>query len=556
MEGDARGAESQILFLPNVKMQDGNLRDIAVVSAMNNDVWCFDANTSDDLWMAKLGIPINGSGEIDFHNINDHWGVLSTGVIDPETQRWYGVAVTSPDGDPRKGVHAVYSLNLKDGSLAQAPAIIPNGYDSVMRKQRSSLQLASLGGRQTIVFASGAVIEIGPTSAHGFIIAYDPAWNRITAMLDMASTGYSVGVWMSGGAPLIIGEDIVYTTGNGTFDGRGSWGNSAIKLRYRAPGSATANDGALTVMGNWTAYSDAGRVGMDPAKPTAHTEREAIAGMSLPTFERRQARNEGLVAQPHATNKASMSDEDFGSAPPAYDPETRTIYAGGKDGIVYPINADNMGNTQPPDLRNPLPNYAKLRAKPVWIGRTPGSPQMGNTAPQNVLDLNNEIEPDGKTHHLHHAIATCVIPGMGRVFAAGPENSNVELWRAKGDGSIEYLACSRDIASPNCAPPGGMTGWSLAFSTNGKPGGTLLWGIMPYGDANSSVTDGRLVVFDPENLGRFSDGRPQLNILWDSAQWNVRFKFNKFAPLVLPGNGRCYVPTYDGNIGHIVLGLA
>ena len=102
-------------------MVDGTVRDIAVVSTMNNLVWCYDANDSDILWVQKLAVPVNGGSSIDMHVINDHWGVLSTGIIDPDTHRWYGVAWTSPDGDPKKGMHHVHVLNLKDGSRAHEP---------------------------------------------------------------------------------------------------------------------------------------------------------------------------------------------------------------------------------------------------------------------------------------------------------------------------------------------------------------------------------------------------------------------------------------------------
>ena len=41
---------------------------------------------------------MKGNASIDMHQINDHWCNFSTGVIDPDTATWYGVAVTSPDG--------------------------------------------------------------------------------------------------------------------------------------------------------------------------------------------------------------------------------------------------------------------------------------------------------------------------------------------------------------------------------------------------------------------------------------------------------------------------
>lgn len=89
--GDKRGVEAQPLILPQVKTSKG-MRDVMVLVSMANQVRGVDARTGESIWSANLGTPINGSAAIDMHLVNDHWGVLSTGVIDPDTQRVYLVA--------------------------------------------------------------------------------------------------------------------------------------------------------------------------------------------------------------------------------------------------------------------------------------------------------------------------------------------------------------------------------------------------------------------------------------------------------------------------------
>jgi len=126
MEGDARGAEAQALILPSVQCDDGNLRDVILTASMNNTVWAYDYNTSDILWVKKLGIPVNGGSTIDMHVINDHWGILSTGVIDPDTKTWYGVAWESPDGTAANGAHFLHSLNIANGSRVHPPVPLAN----------------------------------------------------------------------------------------------------------------------------------------------------------------------------------------------------------------------------------------------------------------------------------------------------------------------------------------------------------------------------------------------------------------------------------------------
>ncbi len=92
--------------------------------------------------------------------------------------------------------------------------------------------------------------------------------------------------------------------------------------------------------------------------------------------------------------------------------------------------------------------------------------------------------------------------------------------------------------------PGGMLSGS---SNNGHPGTALIWALIPYGDANKTITNGRFLVFDAENFARFPDGSKQIRVLWDSERWALTFTFNKFnIPTV--ANGRIFISTYDSRI--------
>ena len=100
--GDARGMEAQPLILPNVKTEHGT-RDVMVLPSMADVVRGVDAHDGSGIWQVTLGMPITGSQSIDSHQINQYWGCLSTGVIDPDTQRLYQVCWVSPDntGNPQ-----------------------------------------------------------------------------------------------------------------------------------------------------------------------------------------------------------------------------------------------------------------------------------------------------------------------------------------------------------------------------------------------------------------------------------------------------------------------
>jgi hypothetical protein len=109
--GDARGTESQPLILPDVKLKDGSTHDVMILPSMANIVRGVDAETGAGLWQTNLGRPINGGAAIDMHQINDHWGVLSTGVVDPDMKRVYLVAWISPDA-LRKTECSTYACSI------------------------------------------------------------------------------------------------------------------------------------------------------------------------------------------------------------------------------------------------------------------------------------------------------------------------------------------------------------------------------------------------------------------------------------------------------------
>lgn len=89
--------EAQPLYVSGLKMADGKAHNVLYVCTMANNVWAFDVDTGKALWAkpTNLGRPIKpkpqpGKGapsasDIDLWGINILWGILSTPVIDAET---------------------------------------------------------------------------------------------------------------------------------------------------------------------------------------------------------------------------------------------------------------------------------------------------------------------------------------------------------------------------------------------------------------------------------------------------------------------------------------
>ncbi|MFZ0745978.1 MAG: hypothetical protein WAM85_16325 [Terracidiphilus sp.] len=564
--GDARGMEAQPLILPQVKRGDGSTHDVMILPSMANVVRGVDAHTGAGLWSVTLGRPIQGSAAIDYHQINDKWGVLSTGVIDPDSQHLYLVAWVSPDSTPQKANHYVYVLNVADGSPVVPPVLVAGKsgtqtYSSAMRKQRSSLLLTNVNGRKTLFWASGTVLETGQGAA-GWVFAFDCASNTIVASLAM-SQGKGAGIWMGGQGMAADAQGFLYAvTGNGSFDGVRDFGESVVKIQYTPPSKQPAS---LKVVSWWSPYSDAGRTGENPVNVTANAQpRRKLAGMSAPTEAMKPVgagmsaslKNARIVTNqnnlgkpvqlvyPQLANNAAWDDEDLGSGGGALIEKYGVYIASGKDGIAYSTKTADMGETRPADFANPKANCARLAAPPVWLTESPGPV---DPCPVDLTTLN--FMPWGKTRHMHMTPVQYLSPVHGQMIFAWGENSQLHAWAVSPAGDLTYLAQGNEFASVNVTnSPGGMPGGFCTLSSNGNTVGTaLLWCTIPYGDANATVTNGRLLVYDPDNFITNADGSKTLAVLWDSEQQNLSFLFNKFDPPVVDG-GQIYVPNYNGGV--------
>lgn len=594
MEGDARGDEAQTLILPSLKCDDGTVRDIAVCAAMTNDIGVFDANDSDYLWMKKLAVPINGSGAIDAWKINDHWGILSTPVIDPDTQYLYCVAWTSPTGSSSSATYAMHVIDLKTGLRVCPPVSLQNltytpangktqTWKSIMRKQRSSLLLTNINNVKTVFFASGTIAETS-NGAAGWICAFDVMTNAFVAQMTTTS-GNGGGIWMGGGGLCADSKGNLYCqTGNGDFDGVNDFGECVIKVQYSPryayiPANGEVGPGyhdngaaatSLKIVDWWCPWDDAQRLGEAPTTMTSKRLGAKLAGISAPSEEMRNmvtaadareldmynmeyhkdepvngmkdmkvARKDGdkwmLAVNPA---DAGWSDEDLGSGGLTIFEDLGIVLACGKDGIAYLVNMNNMGKTKPADLVNPAANYAKLVQVPQWFTYYPGNV---NAAPQDPSTLNFMWQ--GKTRHMHSTPASFTSSVNGRTVFCWGENSPLRAWKITKTG-ITFLAQGNEVASANVAnSPGGMPGGFFCISSNGTNKGTaILVACIPLGDANKTVTQGRLLVYDAENFVNST-----IRVLWDSQQWNITYMHNKFNPPVVSG-GKIFIPTYSGAV--------
>ena len=563
--GDARGMEAQPLILPGVKTSRG-IRDVMVLPSMADVVRGVDAHDGSGIWQVTLGTPIQGSGAIDFHNINDKWGCLSTGVIDPDTARFYQVCWLSTDGsgNPDTGRYFMFVLNVADGSQVVPPVLIDGlDFNKEKRKARSSAVLINQNGVKTVLQCTGSVNETtnGPS---GYCFAFDVATNKVTAMMA-TSQAKGAGIWMAGsGVTCDSDQDCFAMTGNGAFDGVSQWGESFLKLHYTPPNGSTV--ASLEVVDHWTPWTDTARSGAAnaPSAPKlagmsmeSEEVRPVGGGMSMPMANARVEARKNNQGQPvllvwPQLSPAARADQDLGSGGLAYIAELNIVCGGGKDGLMYCLHADNMGGTKPSDFANAKANCAKLvGGTPVWATMDPG--QGIEQCPQDPRNLN--FFPFGDTAHMHSPPVVMFDPLLKAwtIFVWG-ENQQLHKWKASANAAPQYIAQSREFASADVRgnAPGGMPGGFCAGSSNGRdPDTYLLVCAVPRGDANANLVQGHIVVYDPVHVT--ADG--YLSKLWDSDDWgwsgaqvDAKYRFfNKFMPPVIDG-GEIILPNYSGGV--------
>ena len=180
--------EAQPLVVSGVQI-GGQARDVVYVCTMANNVWAFDADTGQAVWPGpvNLGRPLlPGPFEIQLFDINIHWGILSTPVIDPEANTMYIVCWTSQDGSLANAQFQLHALDIATGQPRHQPIAIKanaaaQGAPNVQlvpsrNKQRAALLLTTpldtADTQHKTLFAAFSVThETGDPLSHGWVIA-------------------------------------------------------------------------------------------------------------------------------------------------------------------------------------------------------------------------------------------------------------------------------------------------------------------------------------------------------------------------------------------------
>ena len=304
--------DGQMLFLSQLAIPRQGNKDVLYVATENDSVYAIDAqsisgSSATVLWKAS----VLGSGEspatnLPCGNISPN-GITATPVIDRARNAIYVEAMSQDSGG--NIIHRLHALNLTNGQeLAGSPATITATYPGTGGNSSGGVvtflpkvhheRAALLESGNNIYMAwSGLFGDCGAYSA--WVMSYDAGTLTQTAAIDLVPNNSGGGMWMGGGGPAADAAGNVYVvSGNGFGDTpgtNGSFGNSFVRL--------TA---ALKV---------------------------------------------GDYFTPFNTASEDAADADFGSAGPLLlldlvdaSSVTRHLAVGaGKDGNVYVLNRDNLG---------------------------------------------------------------------------------------------------------------------------------------------------------------------------------------------------------------------
>lgn len=324
---------AQPLYVKDVPVQ-GQLRNVVYIATEHNSVYAFDADKpGTPLWQVRFIDPANGITTVPYqdtasppgytgpgpvipggcNDLTPEIGISGTPVIDPVSGTLFVVAKTrEASGTAVAYEHRLHALDIRTGvsragSGQKLQASVPgttapndgNGrvlFQSLRQNQRAALLLNN--NIITVAFSSHCVIR----PYQGWVLAYDAktlaqlgAFNAVPN--DPKGKG---GIWHSGGGPAADANGNVFVmTGDGPFNanmGGDSYSDSVLKL----------SNGALTVADYFTPYNQ---------------------------FDL----------------EASNSDMSSGGPlllPDQSDGPTHLMVSAGKQGIIYLLNRDNMGQFQ------------------------------------------------------------------------------------------------------------------------------------------------------------------------------------------------------------------
>jgi hypothetical protein len=445
--------DAQPLLLQAQLIPDQGTHDVVYVATEGDTVYAIDAASGAILLSRSLGTPVPYTAlPGGCNNNSDVVGISSTPVIDPSTGTLYLIAYTYESGQPVYRIHALSVTTLAD----QVAPVAVTASASLTNGDTYSFQPGSSRQRSALLLANGAVYagfasfcDNNANLSRGWVLGWNTgtlvplAANTLTNKLGTSPHRFFLSsIWMAGsGIAASSAGNLYFVTGNTDYNGR-----EYNPVTNVAESAVQISADLLTVQSVFT-----------PA--------------NQPSLDR--------------------DDNDFGSGgilllPPQTGASNDLATAAGKDGILYLLNADNLGGGKSAPL-------GKVRIGGCWCSES------------------------------YYTASD----GTGHVVGSG--GNSLTVWEVKTGATprLVHLATSSPIA--NGQDPGSFT----TISSNGTTAGSVvLWTVgRPTDNSPASI-----------NLYAFSESGQQL-FSGIAGTWPNTGGDANLVPMV--ANGRVYVASYQ-----------
>ena len=459
----------QPLVVSGVNIPGTGVHNVVYVATVNNTIYAFDADSpaaAAPLWSVNYGdppqiVPVNrtdvGQSCGEYTDFSGNIGIIGTPVIDPATNTIYFVVRTKENNTFVERLRALDIRNGQErtGSPVQIEATIQGtgaGSDAQQRlsfnprtqNQRAALLLLN----NTVFIAWASHCDTGPY--HGWIMGYDAASLEQRMVYNTTPNGSMGGIWQSGeGLSADLSGNLYAVTGNG---------------------SVTGQTGGVDIGIGFVKVSQTGSL--------------------LDWFV------------PYNWTTLNSLDSDLMQGPLLL-PDTSLMVSGGKQGVLYVVDTNNMGH-----LRTGNDNQIVQSLQASTAGRMNGTP----------------------------------------VYWASPNHGPVIYYWAGGDPLKMFRFAdgrfdTTPVAQGAHLSPQNMPGGILSLSANQQvPGTGILWAALSAsGNPNNQTRPGMVRAYDAMDVTRE---------LWNSEQNPTRDRLGNFSKFSAPtiANGKVYVATFSNRL--------
>lgn len=248
---------AQPLYVPNVNI-NGVPRNVVFVATEHDQVYAFDANSGQQLWVKNLLISTGAliqvnpipSSDTGCGDLVPEIGITGTPVIDVPNNEMFLIANTKEFNavtQTTQYFQTLYALDIRTGGLRNPPRrVAAQAAGTGIGSQHGVLTFDPLveGQRASLLLSHGQVFGAWASHCdsgtyHGWMISFDEVALLPTGIFVDTPNGAEGGYWGGGSGPAADSAGSIYVgTGNGSYDDQSDYADSILRLTWSNSGIA------------------------------------------------------------------------------------------------------------------------------------------------------------------------------------------------------------------------------------------------------------------------------------------------------------------------------